>query len=49
MHYSFPQNMVDTLQALPEYKKLLETLRETGVDVVRIIKHLRVLFGLPLL
>jgi peroxiredoxin len=47
MHYSFPQNMVDTVRALPDYKKLLETLRETGIDVVLIIEHLRVLFGLP--
>jgi hypothetical protein len=46
MHYSFPQNMVDTWQGLPEYKKLLETLRETGVDVEHIIEHLRELLGL---
>jgi len=39
--------MVPTLRALPEYQKLLLTLRELGVDVVRIIEHLRVVFGLP--
>jgi len=41
--------MVDTVRALPEYKKLLETLREGGVDMLRIIEHLRVLLGLPTL
>jgi len=45
----FPQNMVDTLQALPEYKELLETLLKTDVDVVRIIEYLRVLLDLTLL
>jgi len=50
MHNSFPQDMVDTVRALPEYKKLLEILREKVVDVDLIIKHLRELwelFGLP--
>jgi len=41
--------MVDTVQVLPEYKKLLETLQEGGVDVLLIIEHLRVLLGLPTL
>jgi cobalamin biosynthesis Co2+ chelatase CbiK len=47
MHYSFPQDVVHTLQALPEYKKLLETLREMGVDVVHLIKYIRVIIGVP--
>jgi hypothetical protein len=43
MHYSFPQNMVDTVRALPEYQKLIEILREMGVDVVLIFEHLKAL------
>ena len=38
--------MVKTLQALPEYDKLLETLQKTGLDVYLIIEHLRVLLDL---
>jgi len=38
--------MVDTVRAFPEYHKLLEILQQMGVVVDRIIKHLRVLFGL---
>jgi len=49
MHYSFPQHLVHTVRALPEYKKLLETLREGGVDVLLVNEHLRVLLGLPTL
>ena len=45
MHYSFPQNMVDTVQSWPVYHELLKILREE-VDVDRIIEYLRVLFGL---
>jgi hypothetical protein len=50
MHNSFPQDMVDTVRAMPEYKKLLEILQEHVVEVDLIIKHLRELwelFGLP--
>jgi len=42
--------MVDSVRALPEYKKLLEILREKVVDVDLIIKYLKdlwELFGLP--
>jgi len=46
MHYSIPQNIVDTLRALPEYQDLLQKLRDKGVDVDRIIELLRALFGL---
>jgi len=46
MHYSFPQNMVETVRAWPEYKKLFDSLRRKGVDVERIIEHLSALFGL---
>jgi len=46
MHYYFPQNIVDSVRAWPEYKKLLESLRRKGVDVDRIIEHLSTLFGL---
>jgi hypothetical protein len=54
MHYSFPQEMVDTLraymvdivQALTKYQKPLEILREMGVDVDRIIELLKKLFRL---
>jgi hypothetical protein len=37
---------VDTLRALPEYQKLLEKLQQFGVDVERIIEHLRPLITL---
>jgi hypothetical protein len=46
MHYSFTQDMVDTMKTWPEYKKLLEILREKGVDVDRITEILRTFFGL---
>ena len=36
--------MVNTVRAQPEYQKLLEELRQMGVDVKRIIEHLRPLF-----
>jgi peroxiredoxin len=47
MYYSFPQVIVDTLHALPEYNALLDNLRAKGVDVDHIIAVLRELFGLP--
>jgi hypothetical protein len=37
--------MLDTLQTLAEQQKLLEILREMGVDVNRIIELLRRLFS----
>jgi hypothetical protein len=46
MHYSFPQNMMDTVRAWPEYQELLQNLRQMGVDVDLIIEHLRAQFGL---
>jgi hypothetical protein len=50
MFISFPQDVVDTVRALPEYKKVFEILREKVVDVDLIIKYLKELwelFGLP--
>jgi hypothetical protein len=50
MQYSFPQDMMDTVRALPEYKKLLEILREKVVDmdpIIEILRELWELFGLP--
>jgi hypothetical protein len=41
MHYSLPQNMVNTVRAWPEYNELLEILREKVVDVDRIFELLR--------
>jgi len=46
MHYSIPQNIVETLRAIPEYQDLLQQLRDKGVDVDQIIEFLRALFGL---
>jgi len=40
MHYSFLQNMANSVQAWPEYQKLLEIVREYGVDGDRITRYL---------
>jgi len=41
------RDMVKIVQALPQYQRLLEILQEKGVDVERIIEHLRVIFYPP--
>jgi hypothetical protein len=46
MHHFIPQEIVETLRALPEYQDLLQGLREKGIDVDKIIEILRALFGL---
>jgi hypothetical protein len=38
---------VEIVRALPLYQKLLEILREKGIDVEPIIKHLIGIFYLP--
>jgi hypothetical protein len=47
INYFVSQNIVDTLRALKEYQDLLESLRQKGVEVDKIIELLRALFGLP--
>jgi hypothetical protein len=37
MHYSFPQNMVNTVRAWPEYHEMLKVLQVMVVDVKRTI------------
>jgi hypothetical protein len=44
MHYSFPQNTMDTLRGRPEYQKMLEYLRQAGVYADRVIEQLRTQF-----
>ena len=46
MHHFIPQEIVETLQDLPEYQDLLKGLRDKGIDVDEIIEVLRALFGL---
>ena len=38
MHYSIPQEMLDTLRSWPEYHELLEILQEKVVDVDQIVE-----------
>ena len=45
MHYFFPQNMVDTVRAWPEYNKVLEIVREKDLHVDSLIEILRILYG----
>jgi hypothetical protein len=40
MHYTFPQKMVDTVRAWPEYREMLEILKEMVPYVQRIYKLL---------
>ena len=48
MHYSFPQNVVktvNTVRALPEFKKVLQIVLEKGVNEESITEILRTLRG----
>jgi hypothetical protein len=40
------QRILDKLESLPEFQKLLQDLRDKGVDVDHIIELLKALFGL---
>ena len=39
------RSLANTVRSLPEYQKLLEILRQRGIDVEGIIEHLRAKFG----
>jgi len=42
MRYSFPQNMMETLRAQPEFQKMLQTLRQMAD---RSMEYVREQFG----
>jgi len=44
--YFLSQNIIETLRSLPDYQKLLQELRDKGVDVDKFIDLFRALFGL---
>jgi hypothetical protein len=45
MHYSFPQNKVNSVQSSPEYEEIREILQHMVADMQRIIELVWEIFG----